>query len=253
MNVLVCVKRVPDTGAKMVLTDDEQQINTRNLGFTVSPHEECAVEEAVQLVETHGGSSTVLTLGPPDAEEQLRESLAKGIDEAVLLEADQEWDPQATARAISDAVRQREADGEPIDLVLFGNEASDTADYQVPVRVAKALDRPCATSIKAIELGDGTVRAKRELGADWEVYELDTPAVLAVMEGLNLPRHPSLRGTMTAKKKPIDRQRPQPSEAKLEKVRLKHPPEEGGQVEILGQGPDAAPKVVEILQRLEVL
>ena len=253
MNILVCVKRVPDTGAKMVLTDDEQRINTRNLGFTISPHEECAVEEAVQTVEAHGGSSTVLTLGPSDAEEQLRESLAKGVDSAVLLETDREWDPQATARAITEAVQQQEANGEPFDLILFGNEASDTADYQVPVRVAKALDRPCATSIKAIEVGDGSVRAKRELGADWEVYELETPAVLAVMEGLNLPRHPSLRGTMTAKKKPVDRQQPQPSEAKLEKIRLKHPPEEGGQVEILGQGADAAPKVVEILRQLEVL
>ena len=253
MNILACVKRVPDTGAKMVLTDDEQQVNTRNLGFTVSPHEECAVEEAVRLVEAHGGSSTVLTLGPPEAEEQLRESLAKGVDSAMLLETDQEWDPQATANGIAEAVQDQEAEGEPFDLILFGNESADTGDYQVGIRVAKALDRPIATNIKDVQVGDGRVRAKREAGNDWEVYELETPAVLAVMEGLNLPRHPSLRGTMTAKKKPVDRKRPQPQDPKLEKVRLKHPPEEGGQVEILGEGPETAPKVVEILRNLEVL
>ena len=82
MNVLVCVKRVPATAGKITLTADEQAIDTRYLGFTVSPHEECAVEEAVRIVEAHGGSSTVLTLGPEEATDQLREAMAVGIDRA---------------------------------------------------------------------------------------------------------------------------------------------------------------------------
>ena len=86
MNILVCVKRVPDIGAKIELTPDRQAIVTKNLGFTISPHEECAVEEAVQLRASHGGEATVLTLGPTAAEEQLRESLARGVDQAMLLE-----------------------------------------------------------------------------------------------------------------------------------------------------------------------
>ena len=85
MNILVCVKRVPLTGGKIVLTDDERAISTRHLGFTISPHEECGCEEAVRLIEQHGGSSTVLTLGPPEAEEQLRDMMAIGIDRAVHL------------------------------------------------------------------------------------------------------------------------------------------------------------------------
>ncbi|HET7050076.1 MAG TPA: hypothetical protein VFI54_17560, partial [Solirubrobacteraceae bacterium] len=104
MNVLVCVKRVPLTGGKIVLTDDERAIQTRHLGFTVSPHEECGAEEAVRLIEKHGGTSTVLTLGPPEAEEQLRDLMAIGVDRGVHLVTDAaEWDPQATAAAIVDA------------------------------------------------------------------------------------------------------------------------------------------------------
>ena len=109
MNILVCVKRVPLTGGKIVLTDDERAISTRHLGFTISPHEECGCEEAVRLIEQHGGSSTVLTLGPPEAEEQLRDMMAIGIDRAVHLVTDgpEEWDPQATAGAIVDGDRGR--------------------------------------------------------------------------------------------------------------------------------------------------
>ena len=120
MNILVCVKRVPLTGGKIVLTDDERAISTRHLGFTVSPHEECGAEEAVRLIEQHGGSSAVLTLGPPEAEEQLRDMMALGIDRAVHLVTDgEEWDPQATAQAIVDSIQNQP---DPPDLILFGNE-----------------------------------------------------------------------------------------------------------------------------------
>src|SRR5436189_6434006 len=105
MDVLVCVKRVPVTGGRIGLTDDEQDIDTRFLGFTISPHEECAVEEAVRLIERHGGTSMMLTLGPAAAEEQLRNAMALGIERAILLETGgEEWDPIATSRAIVDAV-----------------------------------------------------------------------------------------------------------------------------------------------------
>src|SRR5271166_2793660 len=118
MNILVCVKRVPLTGGRIVLTDDARAISTRHLGFTISPHEECAAEEAVRMVEQHGGSSTVLTLGPPEAEEQLRDVMAIGVDRAVHLVTDgEEWDPQGTAKAIVASIR---GEVEPYDLLLFG-------------------------------------------------------------------------------------------------------------------------------------
>jgi len=88
LDVAVCIKRVPETGARITLTPDEQEIDTSYLGFTISPHEECAVEEAVRIVEAHGGSSVVLTLGPAEAGAQLRDAMAIGIDRAVLLETE---------------------------------------------------------------------------------------------------------------------------------------------------------------------
>src|SRR5438876_7893753 len=137
MDVLVCIKRVPATAGQITLTPDGQEIDTRYLGFTVSPHEECAVEEAVRIVEARGGSTTVLTLGSTAAEEQLRDAMAVGIDRAVLLETDgREFDPIATADAIVEVVRAQEATNAPFDLILFGNEAADTGDFQVGIRVA---------------------------------------------------------------------------------------------------------------------
>src|SRR5580704_16370077 len=104
MEILVCVKRVPMVGGKIVLTDDGQDVDTRLSGFTISPHEECAVEEAVQIVERLGGSVTVLTLGPPEAADQLRDALALGANVGVLLDAHgRDWGPIATAHAIASA------------------------------------------------------------------------------------------------------------------------------------------------------
>ena len=162
MRVLVCVKRVPLTGGKITLTEDAQAIETRHLGFTISPHEECGVEEAVRLIESNGGESVVLTLGPAEAEEQLRDAMALGIDRAIHLVSDgEEWDPQATASAILEAVRADEAANGPFDLVFFGNEAADSGGYQVGIRVATALGRPVATGLKgvAIEGADRALRA----------------------------------------------------------------------------------------------
>jgi electron transfer flavoprotein beta subunit len=254
VNILVCVKRVPATGGTIVLTADEQEIDTRYLGFTISPHEECAVEEAVRIVEAQGGSSTVLTLGPAAAEEQLRDALAVGIDRAVVLETDgKDWDPVATSAAIVDAIRAHQAAGQPFDLLLFGNEAADTGDYQVPVRVAAALDVPCVVGIKALEVRDGTATARREAGGGWEVFEVPLPAVVAVREGINLPRYPSVPGRLRARKKEVERVTPEWRPAGPEKIRLSVPEERAAATEILGTGPEAAPKVVELLLRLGVV
>jgi electron transfer flavoprotein beta subunit len=251
MDVLVCVKRVPTTGARMVLTADEQEIETRNLGFTVSPHEECAVEEAVRLVEEHGGSATVLTLGPEAAAEQLREAMAVGIDQAILLATDgREWGPMATAGAIVDAIR---AQDKSFDVLMFGNEAADSGGYQVGIRVAHALDLPCVAGIKSLKIEGDAAVAQRESSGGWETFRVALPAVFTIKEGINLPRYPSLPGKLRAKKKPIDQVEPQHNGGGLEKIRLKMPEEQESEVVILGNGPDATPKVMEVLKDLGVL
>jgi len=254
LNILVCVKRVPATGSKIVLTADSQDIDTRYLGFTISPHEECAVEEAVRLIEANGGSSTVLTLGPDAASEQLRDAMALGMDSAILLETDgRDWDAGATAGAIVAAVRQQEAAGQPFDLILFGNESADSGGFQVGIRVAHALGRPVITGIKELKLAEGQVRATREAGGGREVYTFGLPAVVTVKEGLNLPRYPSLPGRLKAKKKPLQRVQPPWPGSTLEKVRLKLPSEAAHQVEVLGQGPAAASRAVEVFRTLGIL
>jgi electron transfer flavoprotein beta subunit len=249
VRVLVCVKRVPLTGGRMVLTDDAQALDTKHLGFTISPHEECGVEEAVRIVEASGGEVVVLTLGPAEAEEQLRDCMATGADRGILLKADgPEWDAQATAAAIVDAVRAEE----PFDLLLFGNESADAGNYQVGIRVAYALGLPVVTGLKKIELADGRARVERETGGPRDVYEVSLPAVLTVLEGLNLPRYPSVPGRLRAKSKPLAVFEPARTESKLEKLRLIVPEGQGKQAEVLGRGAEAAQRVVEVMQQLGV-
>ena len=264
MNVLVCVKRVPETGGRVSLTADAREIDTRYLGFTVSPHEECATEEAVRLIEAHGGASTVLTLGPEAAGDQLRAAMAIGIDRAILLETDgQDWDPVSTASAIAAAIRAEAAAGVSYDLLLFGNEAADSGDFQVGIRVALALGLPCVSGVKSLEIKDGVATARREAGGGWDVFEVPLPAVVAVREGINLPRYPSVPGRLRAKKKEIERIVPAaagPAGAGSaagstgpDKIRLHLPAETEGRVEILGSGASAAPAVVDLLERIGVL
>ena len=245
MRILCCIKRVPITGGKMVLTADGQAIETRHLGFTISPHEECAVEEAVRI----GGEVVVLTLGPPEAEEQLRDCMAIGADRGILLKTGgQEWDPQATAAAIVDAVRGEGG----FDLILFGNESADGANYQTGIRVAHALRLPVVTGLKKIDVLDGRVRCERDIGGARDVYEAPLPAVLTVLEGLNLPRYPSVPGRLRAKSKPLAVVEPARPAPKLEMLRLVVPEGQGKTAEILGEGAAAAPRVVEVMQALGV-
>ena len=254
MRVLVCVKRVPLTGGKISLTEDEQAIQTRHLGFTVSPHEECGAEEAIRLVEAHGGESVALTLGPTEASEQLRDLMAIGIDRGIHLVTDgSEWDPQATAAAIVAAIQ---AEPEPFDLILFGTESADAGNYQVAIRVAYALGLPVVNAIKSIAINGTSLRCEHEVPGGREIYEVAMPAVVTVMEGINLPRYPSVPGRMRAKRKPIAASEPArvgATESKLKMVRLVLPETSSKQAEILGSGPDAAPRVVEILKQIGVV
>jgi electron transfer flavoprotein beta subunit len=253
VNILVCVKRVPVTGGAIVLREDQQAIETRHLGFTISPHEECGVEEAVRLVEQHGGHATVLTLGPAEAEEQLRDAMALGIERGILLEASEEWDAQASAAAIAAALEAERAAGTEYDLVLFGNESADAGNYQVGIRVAHALGRPCVTGVKKLDVAGGRARCEQETPDGRDVYDVALPAVVTVKEGLNLPRYPSVPGRLRAKKKPVARSAPAARPAALERVRLVLPPGEGRQTEILGRGPEAAPAVVALLRQIGVV
>ena len=254
MKVLVCVKRVPAPGAKINITPDGQAIDTAYLGFTMSPHEECAVEEAVQLVERHGGEATVLTLGPAEADEQLRYAASLGVANAVLLPIDgPDWDPQRTASAIAAAIGGLESADGPFDLILFGNESADSGGFQVGIRVAHALGRPVVNGIKGIDVDGDTLRARREADAGVEVYEVPMPAVLGVKEGINLPRYPTLKGRLASKKVDVAQVAPEGAEGGQRMITLLPAAEQVSATVILGNGPDAAPAVVDMLEEIGVL
>lgn len=255
MDTLACIKRVADTGAEIILTDDKQSVDASAVGYTMGPHEECAIEEAVQVVEEEGGTSTVLTLGPEDTTDQLYEGIGRGADEGVLLETDgEEWGPESTATAIADAVEQlSDGDGLGFDLLFFGNESGDTANYQVGIRVAHELDLPVVTGIKDFEVDGDTVVAKRDIPGGSEVFEVETPAVVTVKEGLNTPRYPSMRSRMQAKKQEIERIEPTETQDRLQMQELEVPESDESEAEILGEGPEAADAAVDVMEDLEVL
>ncbi len=263
LRVLVCVKRVPAPGARITLTADHSAIDTKNLGFTTSPHEECAVEEAIRLVERHGGTATVLTLGPGEADEQLRYAVSVGISKAVhvthpSLSDEGDWDPQATARALAEVIAEIEAVHGSFDLILFGNESADSGGFQVGVRVARTLDRPIVNGIKAIEIGEGpdggrTVTAQRESTSGFEVYSLGLPAILGVKEGLNLPRYPTLPGRLKSKKADVLVQIIDPVPGGLITEHFDNAAELVIETTMLGSGPESAPAIVDLIERLGLL
>ena len=251
MDILVCVKRVPTVGGAIALTADRRAIDTKSSGFTISPHEECAVEEAVRLVERFGGSVTVVSLGPVAAQEQLRACLALGASAAVLIETADgiETGPIATAAALH-------AVAVPFDLVLLGNEASDTGDYQVGIRLAHLLGRPVTTGIKAISVsGDGSsLSASRTYRGVLETFALPLPCVVTVKEGINLPRYPSLPGRLRAKRAPITRvPAGDAGSSDFAMTLLRVPDVPKKQATVLGTGPVAVPALVSVLAEIGVL
>ena len=258
MRVLCCVKRVAAPGAKINVTADGLAVDATHLGFATSPHEECGVEEAVQLTERHGGEVTVLTLGPPEAADQLRYAASVGAHHGILVATDgSAWDPQRTAAALTDAIQGLEAEDGPFDLLVFGNESADSGGFQVGVRVAYALGRPIVNGIKGIEADfetdGGVVRARREIDGGFEVYELPMPAAVGVKEGLNLPRYPTMRGRLASKKLEIAELGSDAEPGGQSLVRLHRPREAVTATVILGNGPEAAPAVVDVLEELGVV
>jgi electron transfer flavoprotein beta subunit len=256
-NVLVCIKRVPDAAGEVLLTADEQSLDARFVGFTVSAHENSAVELAVRIAAADGGTATVLSLGPAETVEQLRGALGVGCGAAVLIEADPVgYGPADVAREIAAVVTAHEAEGRTYDLILLGNDAADTGDFQVGIRLAYELGRPVVNGVRTVEVGwndSGGVATARGDGIDGvETYAVPLPAVVTVLEGGVEPRYPTITGRMKAKKTPIETVAPRQEPRGPERVRLTLPPAQPSTVDVLGEGPDAAAAVVDLLQRLGV-
>jgi electron transfer flavoprotein beta subunit len=246
-DVLVCIKRVVDSSSEVVLTDDGQAVDGRFAGFTMSTHEECAVELAVQIAAATGGTATVLTLGDADATEQLRSALAVGCTAAVHIVADsQTFGPADVAHEIAAVAADH-------DLVLLGNDAADSGDFQVGIRLAYELSRPVVNGVTNVVVEGDAVVASGAGPDGHETYRVPLPAVVTILEGGVEPRYPTVPGRMKAKKVAIDERTPSAAPAGPARVRLLLPPPAPSNVQILGKGADAAPAVVDLFEQLGVL
>ncbi len=252
-DVLVCVKRVVDSSGEVVLAEDGQSVDGRFAGFTVGNHDECAVELAVRTATATSGTAAVVTLGDADAVEQLRSALAVGCTAATHVEADASaFGPADVAREIAAVVRDHEAAGQPHDLVLLGNDAADSGDFQVGIRLAYELGRPVVNGAATVSVEDGFVVAGVKGTDGHETYRVPLPAVVTVLEGGVEPRYPTVPGRMKAKKVVIEQRPPAAEPAGPKRVRLLLPPPQPSSVQILGKGADAAPAVVDLLEQLGV-
>lgn len=245
MDIIVCLKRVPDTETRVRFSEGSTVIEPEGIKYIVSPYDEFALEAAFRTTEmTEEGQVTVMTLGNEDSQETLRAALAAGADAAVLLRAQGAvtMDGLATAKGLAAELETREE-----QLVLFGVKAGDDDQQQVGPMVATLLGRPCASNVTSFEVGEGMLRCHRDVEGGTEVVELDLPAVVTLTKGAFELRFASLKGIMAAKRKPLDVKDVDLPESRLSVERLDYPPEraEGW---ILGEGADAVPELVQLLR-----
>jgi electron transfer flavoprotein beta subunit len=253
-SVLVCIKRVVDSSGEVVLTEDAQAVDGRFAGFTTSAHEECAIELATQVASATDGSAAVLTLGEADAVEQLRTALALGCASATHVVTDPSLlGPADVAREIAAVVRDHAAAGEAHDLVLLGNDAADSGDFQVGIRLAYELGWPVVNGVSTVAVEGDEVVASGEGPDGRETYRVALPAVVTVLEGGVEPRYPGVPGRLRAKKIPIEERTLSTEPTGPNRVRLLLPPAQPSDVRILGTGAEAAPAVVDLLESLGVL
>ena len=202
MNTFVFIKRVPDTESSIRIDHENNRIVEEGLNFVMSPYDEYAVEEALQIREAKGGKVTVFSVGPDEAQVVLKKALAMGADEAVLIrdDAPESYDGLRTARIIAEAVRQKYP---AYDLLLFGKQSMGADNAQVPAMVAEILGLPQVSVITQLDLDGNTATALREIEGASERVSVPMPAVVSAQKGLNEPRYETLKGIMMAKRKQI--------------------------------------------------
>lgn len=243
MKIIVCIKRVPDTEARIKVSSDGTGIDSAGVKYVISPYDEFAMETALRLKDAKGaGEIIVITLGEAQSAEQLRSALAMGADRAILLKGQATLDGSATAKALAEEIKTHSP-----DLVLCGMKAVDNDQQQVGVMLAEYLDMPCVSVVAEVALEENKIVAHREIEGGVEVVEAALPAVITTTKGKHEPRYPSLKGIMAAKKKPLEEKDAQVAASRL-KIRSMKPPAERAAGKIVGNGADAVPELVRLLK-----
>ncbi|MFC2169034.1 electron transfer flavoprotein subunit beta/FixA family protein [Acidobacteriota bacterium] len=202
MNILVFVKRVPDTESRIKIDHETNRISEEDLNFVLSPYDEYAVEEALRIREKKGGKITVVSVGSEETIVVLKKCLAMGVDEAVLLKDDlpETFDGLRTAKIISQALKKKFSD---FQLLFFGKQSVGTDNAQVPSMVAALMELPQVNVVAKLEIEGNSGIAFREIEGASEKVAFPLPAVVSAQKGLNEPRYETLKGIMMAKRKEI--------------------------------------------------
>jgi len=243
VKIAVCLKRVPDTTAKIAVGGDGKTIDEAGVKFVPNPYDEYALEAAIALKEKAGaGETVVISLGGESSQETIRTALAMGIDRGVLLQSTGSADGLEVAKAIA-----AELGTGGYDLILFGKMAVDDYNHQVGVMVGELLGLPVISAVSSLTVENGAVSAEREVEGGVEVLGCQLPAVITADKGINTPRLPSLKGIMAAKKKPLESKPTSLGAGALTVTGLSLPAErQAGR--IVGEGADAVPALVQLLR-----
>ena len=201
MNIVVCVKHIPDPNLPGELTDD-YFLKREGVQGVLDPGDEFGVETALQLREAQGsGEVTLVCMGPETAQEAVRRGLSMGADKGILISDDtlKGADAYVTAKVLAEAIKKQE-----FDLVVAGVESTDGYTGTMPSTMAEFLGVPQVTFVKKIEGSNGTLKVDRQTADGYHVVECPTPALITVTAGINEPRYASFKGIMAAKKKPLE-------------------------------------------------
>lgn len=244
MKIAVCIKRVPDMDVRFKIAANGTSVDETGLKFDINDFDAWAVEAALQIKDKDPATDVVvLSLGPDAVQEVIRKALSMGADRGIQLKADAiPFDGAAIAHALSAELK----DG-GYDLIFFGKQSPDSSNGVVGTIVAEQLGLPVVTAISKLELQGTTGSAKREIEGGQEFVTFPLPAVLTVDQGLNTARYPSLKGIMAAKKKPLESKPAQLGQPAITITALELPPERAAG-RIIGEGVDAVPELVRLLQ-----
>jgi electron transfer flavoprotein beta subunit len=200
MNVLVCVKQIPDPNVPGKLDPQTKRLVREGVDAVLDPGDEHAVEAGLQLIEKEGGEVTIISMGPPRAMDAIRRALAMGAHRGMLITDPglENSDALSTARAIAAAIK-----GQSYELIICGTESTDGSSGAVPAQLAELLGLPLLSFAKKLELTNGKAQIDRQTDDGYDVVEATLPAVVTVTGGINEARYPALRGIMQAKNKEV--------------------------------------------------
>lgn len=220
MNILVCISRVPDTAARILVGSDGKTIDKQNIKFIINPYDEFAIEEALRIKEKSGGEPvvTAVSVSNDDAKEQLRTALAMKVDRAVFIKSADAMDSYQVAYNIAEFAKELKP-----DLIFLGRQSVDYDSLQIPSMLGELLGMPSVSVVSGLKVDTGKITAERDIEGGKETVEAPMPCIISAQKGLNEPRYPKLPDIMKAKSKPIEEIPAKPAEAWTEVLSMEIP------------------------------